>query len=179
MKKAPAGWQLTASFHLSVGRAGKACTIGITRDDDGHWLVAAIEIQKPKKKTKGPITVRRVERVIKGHGHDIIGVFGSAGEAFQRGEAYARAWQAGDFEAMRCACAVISKPKKHGRLPKVGDAVLAIGPQRVRGRIVEDRGNIGAGGRRIVSIRIPQGKGIAPLFVEAPVDDLRVRRCAA
>ena len=38
----------------------------------------------------------------------------------------------------------------------------------VTGTVVEDRGHIGVGGRRLVRVRIDMGPGVEPMFTELP-----------
>jgi len=63
--------------------------------------------------------------------------------------------------------AIGTKPSFH-----VGDKVaLTFGIRRVQGRIVEDRGPLGVGGRRIYGVRLDMDP-YDSMFVERPEDDL-------
>lgn len=58
-------------------------------------------------------------------------------------------------------------------MPKVGDAVTArYGMYTVRGTVIEDRGNVGMGGRRMFRIHVDVGGDAEPLDFEIPADDI-------
>jgi hypothetical protein len=55
----------------------------------------------------------------------------------------------------------------------VGEPVgVNLGVQVVRGRIVEDRGDVGARGRRLVRVEVPIGGTTEVRSFEVPVDEL-------
>ena len=57
--------------------------------------------------------------------------------------------------------------------PDVGSEVRwLVGTFEVKGTVIEDRGNLGVGGRRIVRIRYEIEGVDEPLETEMPVDDL-------
>lgn len=58
---------------------------------------------------------------------------------------------------------------------KVGQSVvLPIGRNRLRGRVVEDRGNLGVHGERILRIQGDQGDGVPPSEYEVPEGELEL-----
>jgi hypothetical protein len=77
-----------------------------------------------------------------------------------------------------------SRVKKTSRTSKprqlvVGDRVqFKLAGRTVSGTIVEDRGNLGVGGRQIVSIRAKRGRE-ADMVVEIPAEEVkRIERAA-
>lgn len=74
-----------------------------------------------------------------------------------------------------------SRRKKSGSEQrfKVGDRVyFTVGMRRLRGIVVEDRGNIGAWGRRLYSIRTNLDRG-EDSVIELPAEELKRKRPAA
>ena len=62
---------------------------------------------------------------------------------------------------------------------RVGDRVtVPFGPRRLRGFIVEDRGRVGAGGRRLFRVRVPMEPS-EPLSLEVPAEELRIEETPA
>jgi hypothetical protein len=58
----------------------------------------------------------------------------------------------------------------------VGDTISFIfGTKRVRGVIVEDRGPIGMGGRRLFLVEVPR-KYTDPMRLELPAEEMRAER---
>lgn len=58
----------------------------------------------------------------------------------------------------------------------VGDHVaFSLGNRKVRGIIVEDRGAIAAGGRRLFQVKVPLDPGEPTLF-EMPLDEIEAER---
>lgn len=56
---------------------------------------------------------------------------------------------------------------------QVGEEVfLAIGRNRLRGSVVEDRGNLGLNGARVLRVEISQGIGVTPSVYEVPEGEL-------
>lgn len=69
--------------------------------------------------------------------------------------------------------------KKRDREINVGDRVyFTVGSRRVCGTVVEDRGNIGARGRRLYSIRADLDREEESI-IELPEEELKRRRPAA
>ncbi len=57
----------------------------------------------------------------------------------------------------------------------VGDAVsFDYGGLTIVGRVVEDRGLIGVGGRRLLRVRVDVDAGAGPIFIELPQTALSV-----
>jgi len=66
-----------------------------------------------------------------------------------------------------------SRKKTRARPLKVGDRVrFRMGLRRVVGTIVEDRGRIGAGGRRLFAVQV-KFEAVEPTILEMPADELR------
>ena len=64
---------------------------------------------------------------------------------------------------------------KKSRLARVGDDVaFDHAGLTVTGSVVEDRGHIGVGGRRLVRVRIEMGAGVDPMFTELPDEALSI-----
>lgn len=64
--------------------------------------------------------------------------------------------------------------------PKVGDKLrLRFGTRDVIATVIEDRGPIGVGGRRLVRVRVVLDPSSDPLDFEVPAEDLRPRSSAA
>lgn len=58
--------------------------------------------------------------------------------------------------------------------PKIGDRVGIEMPGRIRGAtVIEDRGNLGVGGARIVRLDVDTTSSSEPYHVEVPVDWLK------
>jgi hypothetical protein len=58
-------------------------------------------------------------------------------------------------------------------IPTVGSRVrFAIGGRRVVGTVVEDRGNIGIEGRKLLRVRVELTGGAEPLEFEIPAADV-------
>jgi hypothetical protein len=74
-----------------------------------------------------------------------------------------------------------AKKKTAARRSRVGDRVtFKYGTSRLTGTIVEDRGNIGVGGRRLYTIRFKLDRSLAESrTVELSAEDFRLRRPAA
>ena len=67
------------------------------------------------------------------------------------------------------------KQKTSTRPPRVGDLVaFDFGGLDVSGTVVEDRGQIGVGGRRLLRVRVEMEPGVDPMFIELPEADLRI-----
>jgi len=78
----------------------------------------------------------------------------------------------------RAKTAKKSTKRTTGKKVAVGDRVeFRLAGRRVSGKVVEDRGKLGAGGRRIVSIRAKIGRKESSL-VELPADEVRRRGSA-
>ena len=55
------------------------------------------------------------------------------------------------------------------RKPRVGDVVsFPYGTYIAQGQVVEDRGDLGRGGERVIRIRMDLGEDTEPLFIELP-----------
>lgn len=60
---------------------------------------------------------------------------------------------------------------------EVGQAVvLPIGRNRLRGRVIEDRGNLGVHGERILRIEVDLGDGVPPGEHEVPESELELAK---
>ena len=65
---------------------------------------------------------------------------------------------------------VTAKPKI-----SVGQSVvLPVGRNRLRGRVIEDRGNLGVHGERILRVQVDLGDGVPPAEHEVPEGELQV-----
>ena len=61
------------------------------------------------------------------------------------------------------------------RRVEVGDQVVVVaGNLRIPGRVVEDRGNLGVGGERVLGLRTDMGEGAENRYSEAAEHKLRV-----
>jgi hypothetical protein len=71
-----------------------------------------------------------------------------------------------------------SKKRRTPRKVPVGTKViLPIGALRYRGTVIEDLGNIGARGRRLVAVRVaPAFEGDEPRILDWPWEELSVRK---
>ena len=60
--------------------------------------------------------------------------------------------------------------RSKSRVAELGDVVVFDygGGLMITGTAVEDRGYIGAGGRRLVRVRIEMEPGVEPMFIELP-----------
>lgn len=59
----------------------------------------------------------------------------------------------------------------------VGQQVLLpIGRNRLHGRVVEDRGNLGVRGERILRVQVDQGDDVPPSEYEVPEGELELSR---
>jgi hypothetical protein len=57
----------------------------------------------------------------------------------------------------------------NARRIEVGDQVVVVaGRIRIPGRVVEDRGNLGVGGARVLGLRTDMGEGAENRYSEAP-----------
>lgn len=71
---------------------------------------------------------------------------------------------------------VITSSPVAARKFKVGDPVkVAATPQPLDGRIIEDRGELGAGGRRLLRVRLAAARYEEPLELEVAESDLSTR----
>jgi hypothetical protein len=75
----------------------------------------------------------------------------------------------------------VPRSRRKTKLARVGDEVaFDVGGGRTgTGTVVEDRGHIGVGGRRLVRVRIEMGPGVEPMFTELPDEALSVVRRVA
>jgi hypothetical protein len=64
---------------------------------------------------------------------------------------------------------------KRGGAPSVGSRVkFVFGLDEVTATVIEDRGNIGIGGRRLLRVRVDISDTSEPIELEIPVDDVKV-----
>jgi len=78
------------------------------------------------------------------------------------------------------------KSKPRARTPRgsrvrrirVGDKVLvAFGPSKVKAIVIEDRGNLGAGGRQIVAVKMPPAsQWEEPRIYEIPAEEVKLTK---
>jgi primosomal protein N' len=57
--------------------------------------------------------------------------------------------------------------------PKIGDRVIVrFGPQDMEATVVEDRGNLGVGGRQLIRVEVPVDDWYTAVL-ELPLDEIR------
>jgi hypothetical protein len=69
----------------------------------------------------------------------------------------------------------VTKPRQKNATPKVGSKVkLTFGGREVVATVIEDRGPLGVGGRRLLRVRLDIEAGGEPIEFELPAADVRV-----
>jgi len=66
-----------------------------------------------------------------------------------------------------------STTTKHRKLAVGSKVTLIFGLDEVRGTVIEDRGNIGVGGRRLLRVRLDIPDASEPIELEVPADDVK------
>lgn len=65
--------------------------------------------------------------------------------------------------------------RRKARQPRVGAVVeVDVGAGWRSGTVVEDRGPIGVGGRRLFRVRVQLDRAAEPIYLEVPLDELRL-----
>ena len=69
----------------------------------------------------------------------------------------------------------MTKRRQQTGTPRVGAKVtLTFGGREVVATVIEDRGPLGVGGRKLLRVRLDIGEGVEPVEFELPAADVRV-----